>query len=466
MGYVNTTEKLKLPQWRWIDHPDFVPDINEAFAAIDKYARESGGDYDTLKRQVESLSTNFVEIQEGFTRLSEKVDNLEDLENNPEFIKVVNSVNALNTQVVNLEESVTNNTGDITELQTKVSILESETASIKNNIDTINRTLADHSTRIEDLESTSTTQSGNITELETRLSTAETNIEANETAIDNVNTRVNTTNSKVASVETRLEETNNNIATVTARVGTLESSQTTQDEKITALETSQAAQDLKIEGLETANENTSSTIEQHTAKLAELEEADNTINGRVENVETKNTSQDTEISALEARVDAIETQPETIGTDVVGGCYCELNNGNSGYIVFTVYRNGCTSVYLHGIPYTTEETSYLVTRVYNTSGIINGDTILIGNTTVIYIPLADTNLTTTITWESDSKIKNLKVIVVSNKITKTIRTIGAFNMNAYLARMTMPAEVTADLSIEEFMRDLRALEVNYNEFVL
>lgn len=334
MGYVNTTEKLKLPQWRWTqDHPDFVPDINDAFEAIDKFARESGGDYDTLKQQVEALATNFVDIQEGFNKLSEKVDNLEDLENNPEFQKVVTAVNELNTEIANLEESVTNNTSDITELKTKVSVLESDTSAIKSNIEAINTTLIDHGRSITNLETISSAQAGDITGLTSRVSTAETKIEANETAIDNVNTRVNTTNTKVAAVETSVEEAKSDITTVTARVGALEASQTTQDGKITALET--------------ASESASSTIEQHTTKLSELEAEDTALNARVGSVESKNITQDTEIDGLDARVEALETQMPTIGKDILGTIYFDFtpeNEGETSGIRLIVLSDGSTLV--------------------------------------------------------------------------------------------------------------------------
>lgn len=339
MGYVNTTEKLKLPQWRWTqDHPDFVPDINDAFEAIDKFARESGGDYDTLKQQVEALATNFVDIQEGFNKLSEKVDNLEDLENNPEFQKVVTAVNELNTEIANLGESVTNNTSDITELKTKVSVLESDASAIKSNIEAINTTLIDHGIRITNLETSSSAQAGDITGLTSRVSTAETKIEANETAIDNVNTRVNTTNTKVAAVETSVEEAKSDITTVTARVGALEASQTTQDGKITALET--------------ASESANSTIEQHTAKLTELEAEDTALNSRVGSVESKNITQDTEINGLDARVEALETVMPTIGSNIVGTIYFNFepeNEGETSEIILSISENGMTYISSRGL---------------------------------------------------------------------------------------------------------------------
>lgn len=341
MGYVNTTEKLKLPQWRWTqDHPDFVPDINDAFEAIDKFARESGGDYDTLKQQVEALATNFVDIQEGFNKLSEKVDNLEDLENNPEFQKVVTAVNELNTEIANLGESVTNNTSDITELKTKVSVLESDTSAIKSNIEAINTTLTDHGTRITNLEISSSAQAGDITGLTSRVSTAETKIEANETAIDNVNTRVNTTNTKVAAVETSVEEAKSDITTVTARVGALEASQTTQDGKITALET--------------ASESASSTIEQHTTKLSELETEDSALNARVGSVESKNITQDTEIDGLDARVEALETQAmmNTIGDKYIGNIVVHFDENSDGmYIILNCYESGAMAVSGKNLPF-------------------------------------------------------------------------------------------------------------------
>ncbi len=447
MGYVNTTEKLKLPQWRWTeDHPDFVPDINEAFAAIDKFARESGGDYDTLKQQVEALATNFVDIQEGFTALSEKVNNLEDLENNPEFQKVVTAVNELNTKVVDLEESVTNNTVDITEIKTRVSVLESDTSAIKSNIETINATLTDHGTRITNLETASSAQAGDITGLVTRVSTAEANIEANETAIENVNTRVNTTNTKVATIETSVNEAKNDITTVTARVGALEASQETQD--------------TKIEGLEVAGEAVNSTIEQHATKLTELEAEDSALNARVGSVESKNITQDTEINGLDARVGALETQMPTIGARIVGGCYCnvkknESDTNNNRYFGLTFYSNGQITVYLHHIDFGPEETHYILTSVTNTSGIINENIEIVGNTTRILIPtdFGYTNKLVINFTMDPATINDLQFSTLAKEQNNVV-SYGAFNTTIFLKEMVTDNAVTADLRISEFLNSL------------
>lgn len=66
------TPILKLPQYNPHDHPDFLTEINKAFATIDKHAGKVNSEITVLQNQVEILQNQLkqLRVDAGLTNVS------------------------------------------------------------------------------------------------------------------------------------------------------------------------------------------------------------------------------------------------------------------------------------------------------------------------------------------------------------------------------------------------------------
>lgn len=111
MSYSVETEKLKLPQWLGTDHPNFTPDISEAFEKIDEFAKESATENESRVNEIDALKVMDGQLDARISKNKEEIDLL--------------------------TERTTKNESDISDLQTATEKNETDYLNLKTKVDTI-----------------------------------------------------------------------------------------------------------------------------------------------------------------------------------------------------------------------------------------------------------------------------------------------------------------------------------------
>lgn len=170
--YSKETDFLKLPQWEFNDHPDFLTDMNDAFRKIDTGVNTAdAGGKENVKRivnmeaRVDLLSEKVQSIDYDVTDVSEKYDELDDKTNNSIAV-LNNSITLANEKISELNEAITD---EITARTSADNGLDAKITDLDNSVDTINEQISDIQDDISTLESSASNNNNRIDTIENEL---------------------------------------------------------------------------------------------------------------------------------------------------------------------------------------------------------------------------------------------------------------------------------------------------------
>lgn len=107
MGYTNTTNYLKLPQWVDNDKPSFLVDINNAFAKIDENAQSQGNDGSQAATNIEALQQSDNSQNARLTSLENKQRDLDtDVTQLNEDVNQLDNFTGINIPLVTEEQNL------------------------------------------------------------------------------------------------------------------------------------------------------------------------------------------------------------------------------------------------------------------------------------------------------------------------------------------------------------------------
>ena len=183
-----------------------------------------------IQNEITGIKSKITVIEGQITTINSTLTN-----HNSRITTNANNITNLTGRVGNLETTVVNHSNRITKLENldycelvkncfdggdfkfDCSMIENcdVIIALRNDITTINNTLANHNTRI-------TTNTNNITNLTTRVTTAESTLISHNTRITNNTTNITNLTTRVTTAEGRITTNTNNITNLTARVAALE----------------------------------------------------------------------------------------------------------------------------------------------------------------------------------------------------------------------------------------------------
>lgn len=212
--YTKTTQNLKLPQWTFNDHPDFLTDINNAFEVIDTSYGEQGQVTAEMKENIQTLIVGMKTVEESLQEMQKVVDELGNLEDSPVITKIQQDISTLTENYNTLSTNVQANTTQLKSLSDHVNVIDSDINTLKNNISDINSNI--------------TTILGDITELQNsvdeavKIANEAKDLAESATGGGGLTERVSNLEKSVSTIESQLSDVDKSIQNLTTAVTNIE----------------------------------------------------------------------------------------------------------------------------------------------------------------------------------------------------------------------------------------------------
>lgn len=426
--YTKTTPNLKLPQWGFNQHPDFVTDFNEAFQTIDKAYGEQGAVTEEMKENISTLTTAMKGVEDSVASMKEIVDALDPLDQNPVITGIKSDIATLQASMIDVHSSITTMTTQIQGLTDHVSIMDSDITTIKNQITDITGNITTIMSEITDIQNESATMKTTLSEHTQKLNTINSTIEEITTTITELHTLAEHANSTATRAETTANDALNkaNVADDNAKAANQQSALAHQDAEnaITianeakliakeALDNSGGGSepsDLpeRVSNLETAVSNIDTSIQTLSGDITTLTQTATNLENQLSDTDTELATTTAKTNSLETRVEALEqnntpneginietilfTNPKFSECITAGTGYTILNSQNVGsveqnsYIIRTTQGNKIIKEHYSIWVSVTNQTTYVFNLNANLSPYFSRGKMTIALVTSTYSP--------------------------------------------------------------------------------
>lgn len=310
--FTKTTTNLGLPLWQPHDHPDFLTDLNQENKILDEEIGKNNQDFAHLQETVDAISTNMTTIQEEFKVLQEKVDDLQNIEDNPTVKKLVSDMTQAQSDITALEDAVKTNTTNISLLTSRCSALESDVNTLKTTVTGHNRDIANIQDAIGTLSDSVQNMSTSITALETRMTAVELTANKNKTDIEGINSSITTITGDITNIKDKDSTQDGEIEAIKTRVSNIETGESGTSADISKLQSDVSKLQTDVTTLTTTTETLTTNVDTNTSEIDNLKTAQSSTAGDLATLATRVSSNETSIINLQTETSQLDTRVENI----------------------------------------------------------------------------------------------------------------------------------------------------------
>lgn len=195
------TSNLKLPLFVPSDHPDFLTDWNNAMTAIDADVTEAKETASDNSSALENVDETITVLQESLDSLKKTVDNIEGGGEPTDLTEIKERIEQVEEDISNLEEVSGDVTGDVDTIKAQVSVLDSTVKTLQEDVEGLGSNLKTLESRVDKIAEQ---EPVDTSELESKVTALESSVNSNTDSITAILVSDTNQDSKISTLEQKV----------------------------------------------------------------------------------------------------------------------------------------------------------------------------------------------------------------------------------------------------------------------
>ena len=282
------------------DCPSDYTGASGKFVAVENL--ETGLEFVDLK------FTSFPDVPNSYVGHGEKFVKVTLQEDGLEFVEV--DFQTIQDDLQTLSLTVDDHETRITQLENKMSVVESDLTQIQSTVSTNSSDISSIQSEINSLQGTVTTIQGDISSLQSSISTITSDVTSIQSSISTLQSDLSNLNSTVGQHTTQITNLESSVSTLESSVSTLESTVSSHTTSISTLESNVTTLQGQVSTLE-------GTVSTHTGQISTLESGLSTAESNITSIQGDISSIQTDLQTVTTGLTQAQTDISTLQSDVI-----------------------------------------------------------------------------------------------------------------------------------------------------